>query len=102
MEILLAPPLAFIIYLIAVGVLARIGKVMAGSSRPSPLKTSIYASGNAPGRESVPGYRAFFVIALFFAALHLGALMIGSSDLSPAVALYVAGLIVTLLALLLG
>ncbi len=102
MEILLAPPLAFIIYLIAVGGLALIGKAMAGTPHSSPLKTSTYASGNAPGRESVPGYRAFFVIALFFAALHLGALMIGSSDLSPAAALYVVGLVVTLLALLIG
>ncbi len=102
MEILLAPPLAFIIYLLLAGGLALIGRAMAGSSRPSPLKTSLYASGNAPGQASSPGYRAFFVIALFFAALHLGALMIGSSDLSPAVALYVGGLIVTLLALLLG
>ena len=42
------------------------------------------------------------MIALFFAALHLGALMIGSSDLSPSAALYVVGLAVTLLALLLG
>ncbi len=104
MEILLAPPLAFAIYLIAVGGLALIGKAMAGRSgeAPSPLKTSIYASGNAPGRAAAPGYRAFFVIALFFAALHLGALMIGSSDLSSSAALYVVGLAVTLLALLLG
>lgn len=102
MNTLLAAPFAFLIYLfVAVG-LTLLGKAMAGPSRPSPLKTSLYASGNAPQPHAAPGYRAFFVIALFFAALHLGALVIGSSDLSPIAAVYLVGLVLTLLALLLG
>lgn len=102
MEVLLAPPAAFVIYLLAVGALSLIGRSAARSSRSSALKTSLYASGNAPGEQAAPGYRAFFIIALFFAALHLGALVIGSSDLSPIAALYIVGLVVTLVALLLG
>ncbi|MFN8565605.1 MAG: hypothetical protein U0703_29125 [Anaerolineae bacterium] len=102
MDILLTPPLAFIVYLLAVGVLVLIGKRMAGSSPTSALKTSLYAAGNPPENRAAPGYRTFFVIALFFAAFHLGALVIGSSDLSPAAGIYLVGLVVTLIALLLG
>ncbi len=113
MEILLAPPLAFVVYLLAVGGLALLGKVMAGppqsaeDARQSPFKTSLYASGNAAHEQSAPGYRAFFVIALFFAALHLGALVLGtlvlgSGDPTSTAALYVVGLAITLVALLLG
>jgi hypothetical protein len=82
--------------------LSLLGRAMAGFSRPSPLKTSLYASGNAPPERAAPEYRTFFVIALFFAALHLGTLVIGSSDLSPAAAVYLVGLALTLVALLLG
>jgi hypothetical protein len=42
------------------------------------------------------------VVALFFAVLHLGVLMIGSSDLSPVAGLYLLGLILALVALILG
>jgi hypothetical protein len=49
-----------------------------------------------------PGYRPYFVTALFFAVLHLGALMIASSGLTPLAGIYVAGLIVVLIALILG
>ncbi|MCC6805311.1 MAG: hypothetical protein IT319_20695 [Anaerolineae bacterium] len=102
MDVLLAPPLAFIIYLLAAGGLTWLGKRFAGTSKPSPHKTSLYASGNAPEPRAAPGYGSFFVIALFFAVLHLGALVIGSSDLSSGAVVYVIGLAVTLAALLLG
>ena len=104
MSILLMPPIAFVIYVVAVGALTQLGKRLAGSNPPqaSPLKTNLYASGNAPSEQAAPGYRAFFSIALFFAILHLSALVIGSSDLSPIAAIYLIGLALTLLALLLG
>ncbi len=68
------------------------------TSRPST-----YASGeeNDPV-PAAPGYRQFFVVALFFAVLHLGVLMVGSSDLSPTAGLYLVGLILALVALILG
>jgi hypothetical protein len=50
----------------------------------------------------VPGYRPFFIIALFFAVLHLGVLMLGSSGLAPFALLYLVGLLLALLALILG
>lgn len=102
-HLLLFPPIAFILYLALVGVLSGIGRVMAGAERPNPLKSSTYTGGEAPPhRRGVPGYRPFFIVALFFAVLHLGVLMLGSSTLAPVSALYLLGLMLALLALILG
>jgi NADH:ubiquinone oxidoreductase subunit 3 (subunit A) len=103
MDILLAPPIAFIFYLILVGVLSGMGRVLAGPSHQTPLKASIYASGEAPPtHRGLPGYRPFFVVALFFAVLHLGVLVLATSGLSPLAGIYLVGLILVLLALSLG
>ena len=102
-DILLAPPIAFLAYVVLAGVLTGFGRRLAGPSHASALKASTYASGEvASTRPAVPGYRPFFVIALFFAVLHLGVLVLGSSDLSSTSALYLVGLILALLALILG
>ncbi len=100
MHILLQPPLAFVIYLLLVGILVRVGRLLAGPSSASIRKSGLYASGEAspdPEDRSVPGYRPFFVTALFFAVLHLGVLILATSDLSGMAAIYVGGLIVILL-----
>ncbi len=104
MDILLMPPLAFIFYLFAAGILMLMGKhIAAGRGTPSTLKQSLYASGNPPPESATPRYSAQgFRIALFFAVLHLGALIVGSSDLSLSAAVYIAGLALTLIILLLG
>ncbi len=102
-QIILIPPIAFILYLLLVGLLSGIGRVMAGAERPNPLKSSTYTGGELlPGARGFPGYRPFFIVALFFAVLHLGVLMLGSSGLSPVAALYLVGLMLALLALILG
>jgi NADH:ubiquinone oxidoreductase subunit 3 (subunit A) len=102
-EIILSPPVAFLLYAVLVGILAGLGRVLAGPPRPTPLKSSTYASGEAPPtRAAAPGYRPFFVIALFFAVLHLGVLMLGSSSLKPISVLYLVGLMLALVALILG
>lgn len=102
-NILLSPLVAFPIYLALVGILAGVGRALAGKSRTAPFKRSTYASGEIPPISlAAPGYRPFFVTALFFAVLHLGALMIATSGLTPLVGVYVVGLIVALLALILG
>lgn len=102
MGILLMPPLAFVIYLLAAGALLWLGKAIAGVHQPSPLKRSLYASGNPTPAESTPSYgTGGFMIALFFAALHLGALFLVTSDLAPAAAVYIGGLALTLIVLLL-
>jgi NADH:ubiquinone oxidoreductase subunit 3 (subunit A) len=102
MEIL-GPPLAFLTYLVLVGVLAAFGRLLAGPTRETQLKTSTYSSGEAPPtRAAAPGYRPFFVVALFFTIVHLGVLMLGGSQLYPLAGVYLVGLVLALLALILG
>lgn len=103
MNALLIPPVAFLIYLGLVTVLSLFGRLLAGAGRPDAAKSVTYSSGEAPPhRPAAPGYRPFFVVAFFFAVLHLGVLVLGSSDLSPTAGIYIAGLIIALLALILG
>ena len=104
MRIILTPPLAFIIYIALVGLFILVGRFLAGTKHPtSPEKSSVYASGEAgPEVPSAPGYRQFFVVALFFAVLHLGILIAGSGTLTSRMGVYLAGLIFVLLALILG
>jgi NADH:ubiquinone oxidoreductase subunit 3 (subunit A) len=102
MEILGAP-LAFVLYLGLVAGLAGVGRMLAGPSHDSVLKSNTYSSGEAPPtRAAAPGYRPFFVVALFFTIVHLGVLMLGSSQLLPLAAAYLVGLVIALLALILG
>jgi NADH:ubiquinone oxidoreductase subunit 3 (subunit A) len=102
-DLILWPPIAFLAYVVLSGILYLLGRSMAGPTRSTPLKSSTYSSGEAPpARFAAPGYRPFFVVALFFAILHLGVLVLGSGSLSGIPAIYLAGLILALLALLLG
>jgi len=102
-DILVSPPIAFLIYLLLVALLSGFGRLLAGPSQPSAVKSSTYSSGEAPPtRIAAPGYRPYFVVALFFAILHLGVLMIGTSDISPMAVVYIIGLMLALLALILG
>ncbi len=103
LDILLAPPFAFVIYLVLAGILSGAAKALAVPAQANPMKTSTYASGEAgPARMAAPGYRPFFIVALFFAMLHLGILMLGSGDLSPVSGIFLAGLMLALIALILG
>jgi NADH:ubiquinone oxidoreductase subunit 3 (subunit A) len=104
MEILLYPPVAFVIYMVLVGVLAGVGRALAVPAQTdNPMKRSAYASGEAgTTHTAAPGYRQFFVVALFFAVLHLGMLMVGSGGLSIVTGAYLGGLILALVALILG
>lgn len=102
-SVLLSPPAAFLIYLVLVGILSRLGRLLAGPPQVTPVKSSTYASGEAPPTYlAAPGYRPFFVVALFFAVLHLGVLILGSGGLSVIAILYLAGLMLSLVALILG
>jgi NADH:ubiquinone oxidoreductase subunit 3 (subunit A) len=103
MQILLVPPVAFLVYLLMVSLLSLLGKSMAGRTLKSSLKSSTYSSGEAPPtRLAAPGYRPFFVVALFFAVLHLGVLVAGTGNASPVMIIYLVGLLLALLALILG
>ncbi len=105
MEALLFPPIAFVIYLVLVGVLSGAGRALAVPSHrhEDATKFSPYASGEAGETfQAAPGYRQFFVVALFFAVLHLGMLLAASSGLTLVTGAYIVGLILALVALILG
>jgi NADH:ubiquinone oxidoreductase subunit 3 (subunit A) len=102
-EIFLTPPIAFVIYLVVVLAINGAGRILAGPERPTEAKSSLYAGGESiPTTPAAPGYRPFFVIALFFAILHLGVLMLASGGLTLMSGVYLVGLFVALLALILG
>ncbi len=103
MEILLSPPLAFLLYIPLVLIIERFGKVLAGPENPSPIKESAYASGEAAlSTAAAPDYLPFFLIAFFFAILHLGMLVLGTGEFSASILPFLLGLILALVALLLG
>lgn len=102
-DILLAPPLALAIYLGLMAMLSLGARALAARSRETAFKTSAYASGEAaPTRAGAQGYSRFFTIALFFAILHLGVLMLATGGLSWLVGIYLVGLMLALVALVLG
>lgn len=102
-EILLSPPVAFLSFLLLVALLYGAGRLLTGPSQPSAAKRSTYSSGEAPpATMAAPGYRPFFVVALFFAILHLGVLVLGVGSMTAGTALYLVGLALALLALIVG
>jgi NADH:ubiquinone oxidoreductase subunit 3 (subunit A) len=103
MDFLLSPPVAFLIYIPLVIGISLFGKALAGPEKRSAIKESVYSSGEeAPVSSAVPGYWPFFLIAFFFAILHLGMLVLGTGQLNLQIIPYLLGLILALLALLLG
>jgi len=103
MDILLSPPIAFFIYIPLVLLIVLLGRKMAGTEVRSELKDSIYASGEeASKNQAAPGYRPFFLIAFFFAILHLGMLIIGTGSFTLQTVPFILGIVFALVALLLG
>ncbi len=104
MDILLSPPIAFLVYIPLVLVIVWVGQKLAGpETPPSELKSSTYGSGEeAPTYIAAPGYRPFFLIAFFFAILHLGMLVLGTGHLNWMQGVYIAGILLALVALILG
>ncbi len=102
-NLILTPPIAFGIYGLLVGILYLIGRAIAMRGKANTSKASGYASGEKADPEpAAPGYRPFLVVALFFAILHLGVLMLGTGRLEPSTIVYIGGLMLALLALILG
>jgi NADH:ubiquinone oxidoreductase subunit 3 (subunit A) len=103
MNLLLTPPLAFLAYVPLVLLLLGLGRLLAGPASANAVKSSIYGSGEAsPTFEAAPGYQPFFLIALFFAVVHLAMLVVAIGRLPAAAAVYLGGLFVALVALILG
>ncbi len=103
MDLILTPPVAFNLYIPLVLLIVAFGRLLAGAATPNPMKTSVYGSGEAsPTFAAAPGYRPFFLIAFFFAVVHLGMLVLGTGGLPWPAAAYIVGLLVALAALILG
>jgi NADH:ubiquinone oxidoreductase subunit 3 (subunit A) len=103
MDVLLSPPIAFLVYIPLVLGLLWAGRQLAGPGAPDPAKSSAYGAGEkAPNMAAAPGYRPFFLVAFFFAILHLGMLVLGIGNLSWQHAIYIVGLALALVALILG
>jgi NADH:ubiquinone oxidoreductase subunit 3 (subunit A) len=103
MDLLLSPVFAFLAYIPLVLVLVGLGRLLAGRTVVTAAKTSVYGSGEAaPTFAAVPGYQPFFLIALFFAVVHLAMLVLGVGSLPVPAAVYLVGLFVALVALILG
>ncbi len=103
MTLLLSPPVAFLAYIPLVLLLIAVGRMLAGPAHANPVKSSVYGSGEAsPTFEAAPGYQPFFLIALFFAVVHLAMLVLGIGNLPMPAAVYLAGLFIALVALILG
>jgi len=112
MQIILTPPVALLAYIVLVALLYSFGRLMAPAARRRNVqRASLYASGEiASTGKAAPGYRRFFIVALFFAVLHLGALVLGTAGLTGglvagsalwvALLFYLGGLAMTMLILL--
>ena len=103
MDTILTPPFAFLIYIPLVVIITLVGRWMAGPSKSNAAKSSVYGSGEAaPTGLAAPGYKPFFLVAFFFAILHLGMLVLGSGTFTTIQPFYIIGLLLALAALILG
>jgi len=111
MSALLTPPIALLAYVGLVALLLVFGRLLAPAGRRQAAEV-LYAGGEeAATTKAAPGYRRFFVVALFFAVLHLGALVLATAGLiggalgagfSTALLIYLGGLALALVILLLS
>jgi NADH:ubiquinone oxidoreductase subunit 3 (subunit A) len=103
MQVLLTPPVALAIYALMVGLLLAAAWKTAARGTASQAKTSIYSGGEkAQAGMAAPGYKPFFMVAFFFAILHLGVLIVGTGGFTVVTGVYILGLIFSLVALALG
>ena len=85
-DILLSPPIAFIIFLALFYLLYGLGSLMAPKVNKAGGKLASYACGeDIPGQKVQFGYRLFFFIALFFTMMHVAALVVATVPAGPIV-----------------
>lgn len=78
-EILISPPLAFLIFLGLAFLVYALGSRLAPKLKKEGGKLATYACGeDIPGVKLQFGYRLFFFIALFFTMMHVAALVIST------------------------
>ena len=96
-------PWHFLIYIPLVGDRCSWVARWHGRNTNQREKSSIYGSGEAaPTNMAAPGYRPFFLVALFFAILHLGMLVFGSGGLTRYRHYTLSVWLLALIALILG
>ena len=79
MDILLFPPITFIISLFVIYIFASIFSSFPPKSQPNSEKTKTYACGeDFPSEKVVPNYEEFYPFAIFFTILHVAGLMIAT------------------------
>ena len=103
-EILLSPPVAFILILAVVVLIYLLGKRMAPKLTRTGGKLTSYACGeDIPGTKVQFGYRLFFFVALFFTIMHVAALVIATvpaGKIALFAVLYLAVVFLSILALI--
>ncbi len=102
-DILISPPVAFVLFLIAATLLFRLGRRMAPKLNNVGGKLTSYACGeDMPGTKIQFGYRLFFFVALFFTIMHVAALVIATVPAGKIVlfaVLYLAVIFLSIMAL---
>jgi NADH:ubiquinone oxidoreductase subunit 3 (subunit A) len=102
-DILLSPPVAFVLILAATSLLYLVGKRMAPKLRKVGGKLTSYACGeDIPGVKIQFGYRLFFFVALFFTMMHVAALVVATAPagkIALFAVLYLAVIFLSILAL---
>ncbi|MGD0782983.1 MAG: hypothetical protein ABSA30_09020 [Candidatus Aminicenantales bacterium] len=102
-DILISPPLAFVLFLIVAVLLFRLGRRMAPKLNNVGGKLTSYACGeDMPGTKIQFGYRLFFFVALFFTIMHVAALVIATVPAGKIVlfaVLYLAVIFLSIMAL---
>lgn len=97
--ILIAPPIAFLIYLALSLGISAFSKSISAKGTDSPGKTKSYACGeDMPENQGQPEYSQFFKFAFFFTIIHVVVLIVATdpAGISIMSALY---LVVTVLSL---
>ena len=84
MDVLLAPPVAFAVFLAMFYLLYLLVGLMAPKVKDVGGKLKTYACGeDIPGIKIQFGYRMFFFIALFFTMMHVAALVVATIPRGP-------------------
>ena len=103
LDILLSPPVAFVLFVLLAVLLARVGRRMAPKANNVGGKLKSYACGeDIPGAKLQFGYRLFFFVALFFTIMHVAALVIATVPSGKIVlfaVLYLAVIFLSIMAL---
>jgi NADH-quinone oxidoreductase subunit A len=100
-NILLTPPIAFIIILLVAAILSRITVIFAAKGKDSAGKNKAYACGETPlTNRAQPDYAQFFPFAFFFTIMHVAVLIVTTMPQTTAgLQIAVIYLIVALLSL---